>query len=603
MFGNTLKTRVLLALSALSLGPVLIIGIYTYFLAREAVLEQAHDHLTSTVRARHTMIESWLAERRQDINALAHLPILVQRMERRELNQRTDTRLLEGLLEATRAAGHPYESLTVYNDYWSVLARVRDRNHTEEEFLTETFKSGVENADDVYFDAAHLHELDQVGSHFGLAIRTDANKSVGYIVANLNLSESLTPLLMDRSGLGDTGKSYIIADDLQILTEPFATKQGIAFQSWASRVHLECRTQQGQDVRLYRDFLGNQVLGTSMVLPIQGWAVVVEVDSNEVMKWERILLSRVAVTLLIAIVAIVLASLWLSSVLGRPLASLAAVAHRIISGHTEERLGNMGMREADEVRLAVNRMLDELKLKEREIVRTATLATVGELTSRIVHEMRNPISSIRVNLQTICQASMPDSDCQELAEIAISQAERLEEMLNELLHYGKPLELHPEDITFRVLMEKSLSGVNGLAADKEVHIAVKDEIGDQTLRIDTEYFTRAMTNLLQNAVEATPAGKDVVVRAYAPDPPGGEIEIAVRDRGSGIPHEYRERIFAPFFTTKSRGIGLGLANVRRIVEQHGGGVVVDEAPDGGTVFSIRLPQSTTDRPEDDGGST
>ncbi|MCC6487909.1 MAG: HAMP domain-containing histidine kinase, partial [Candidatus Hydrogenedentes bacterium] len=348
---------------------------------------------------------------------------------------------------------------------------------------------------------------------------------------------------------------------------------------------------------------GNQVLGTSMVLPIQGWAVVVEVDSNEVMKWERILLSRVAVTLLIAIVAIVLASLWLSSVLGRPLASLAAVAHRIISGHTEERLGNMGMREADEVRLAVNRMLDELKLKEREIVRTATLATVGELTSRIVHEMRNPISSIRVNLQTICQASMPDSDCQELAEIAISQAERLEEMLNELLHYGKPLELHPEDITFRVLMEKSLSGVNGLAADKEVHIAVKDEIGDQTLRIDTEYFTRAMTNLLQNAVEATPAGKDVVVRAYAPDPPGGEIEIAVRDRGSGIPHEYRERIFAPFFTTKSRGIGLGLANVRRIVEQHGGGVVVDEAPDGGTVFSIRLPQSTTDRPEDDGGST
>jgi len=591
MFGNTLRTRVLLALSALALAPVLIIGFYTYFLAREAVLEQAYDHLTSTVRARHRMIESWLAERRQDISALAHLPILVQRIEGLELNRETDTRLLEGLLESTRAAGQPYESLTVYNNDWSVLARVRDRNHTEEEFLTATFKNGVENADDVYFDAAHLHELNQVGSHFGLAIRTDTNKSVGYLVANLNLSESLTPLLTDRSGLGDTGKSYIVAGDLQILTEPFATKQGIAFQHRANPVHLKCRTQQGQDVRLYRDFLGNQVLGTSMALPVQGWAVVVEIDSKEVMKWESILLSRVAVVLLIAIVAIIVASLWLSNVLGRPLASLAAVAHRIISGHTEERLGSMGMREADEVRLAVNLMLDELKTKEREIVRTATLATVGELTSRIVHEMRNPISSIRMNLQTICQASMPDSDCQELAEIAIGQAERLEEMLNELLHYGKPLELNPEDITFRALLEKSFAGVNGLAAHKHVRIVIKDEIGDRRLRVDSERLTRAIANLLQNAVEATPAGKNVIVRAYKPDRPGGEIEIAVRDCGSGIPHEYRERIFAPFFTTKSRGIGLGLANVRRIVEQHGGGVVVEKVPGGGTVFSIRLPRS------------
>jgi signal transduction histidine kinase len=591
MFGNTLRTRVLLAFSALSFTPLLIIGLYTYLLARQAVLEQARDHITSTARARHASIESWLAERRQDIFALAHLPILIQRVEGIDLERDADTRLLEGLLESTRAAGQPYESLTVYDSSWSVLARVRERNHTEEEFLTGSFKTGVENAQDVYFDAAHLHERGQVGSHFGLVIRTDGDKAVGYLVANLNLSKSLTPLMTDRSGLGDSGKAYIIGDDLQVLSEPFPSGERVAFDRQANPVHLECRAEQGRDVRQYRDFFGNMVLGTSMMLPLQGWAVVVEIDSKEVMKWERLLLTRVAVTFLIAIVAIILVSLWLSTVLGRPLASLAAVAHRIISGNTEERLGDMGTREANEVRLAVNRMLDELKNKETEIVRTATLATVGELTSRIAHEMRNPISSIRVNLQTICQASIPDSDCQELAEIAIGQAERLEEMLNEMLQYGKPLQLSPEEITFGELVEKSISSTGGLAEGRGVRIVVKDELGTQKLRVDCEHLTRAITNLLQNAIEATPSGTDVLIRACESEHRDGQFEIAVCDRGPGIPRECRERVFAPFFTTKSRGIGLGLANVKRIVEQHGGAVRADERPEGGAIFSIRLRQS------------
>lgn len=574
-------------MSALSLIPLVVIGLHGYRIARQAVLDQVRERITSTVRARYAMIDSWLAERHQDINTLAHLPNLVQKIEGSG-NYDVDVRFLEGLLETTRATGQPYESLTVYDRHWSIVAHERDGSHTEDEILSENFRSHVESSKDVYLDIAHLHESNQVGSHFGIAIRTEANEAVGYLVANLNLSESLSPLLMDRSGLGRSGKAYLIANDLEVLTEPFESGQPLAFKCRANPVLLECQTGGGEDVREYVDFFGHTVHGTSMTLPVLEWGVVVEIDRKEVMAWEKSLLIRTLVTLSVLVVAIVLASLWLSNLLGRPLSHLAAVVLRITSGNSDERLGAMGIREANEVGLAFNRMLDELKKKERQIVTTATLAAVGELTSRIAHEIRNPISSIKLNLQTISQSPSQDANCKELAQIAIGQAKRVEDLVGEMLEYAKPLAMTVEDVAFEDLMATSVQDVKRLADEKGVRLVFKDNLVHRKLLVDAEHFSQALANLLKNAFEASPVGSQVEVQAYELKNELWKYAIEVRDHGLGIRSDVRPRLFTPFFTTKPGGTGLGLANVRRIVDLHGGSVVAENGREGGAVFTIKL---------------
>lgn len=229
---------------------------------------------------------------------------------------------------------------------------------------------------------------------------------------------------------------------------------------------------------------------------------------------------------------------------------------------------------------------------ERALAQTASLARIGELTASIAHEMRNPLSSIKMNIRTIEQELGDVNPAfYELASIARDQSLRLEVMLNDLLSYGKPLTPHMGLTTFAKLLECSLVAVEQERLDRDISIEVIDNLASVPLDMDRELMTRALSNLILNAIQWSPVGGKVFVSSRLST--GIESRdlavIEVRDTGPGLNKTKQHRLFQPFMTTRKGGTGLGLANVRKIVEYHGGSVMGENHVLGGALFCVTFP--------------
>ncbi len=244
-------------------------------------------------------------------------------------------------------------------------------------------------------------------------------------------------------------------------------------------------------------------------------------------------------------------------------------------------------------RKKVEKTLRKIEI-ERALAKTASLAAIGELTSSLAHEMRNPLSSIKMNISTIRQQfKLTDPAFQELAAIAAEQSGRLETMLNDLLGYGRPLQLHFKAITFQDLLRDTLTAIAKEKKDKAIALHITDDSTSTNFQVDEELMIRALSNLLLNAIQWSPQGGEVSVscRLDAITPSQQQARIEIRDHGPGLNEAKMDRLFQPFMTTREGGTGLGLANVRKIIEYHGGSVEASNHPDGGAHFTITFPIS------------
>lgn len=318
-----------------------------------------------------------------------------------------------------------------------------------------------------------------------------------------------------------------------------------------------------------------------------------ETDGIEALGRLRGLMIRIAATGFAACLTALVVAVWISRVMGKPLKSLMQVACSIRGGNVEERLEQTDFAEAEEVRSAFNAMLDELREKQEHLVKAATQASVRDLTSSVVHEMRNPLSSIKMNLQALSRAVEKDGRHNELGEIALQQTMRLEQMLTDLLSFGKPVKLREARVPFGGLATAILEATADSAAKNDVRISMDNRLNGVALHVDKEQMCRALTNLIGNAIEAMPSGGTVSLKAQEI---AGEIELLVRDKGTGLSEEALQRAFNPFYTTKPNGTGLGLAYVKKIVELHGGTVMMKNRAEGGAVFRLVLPAASVSRP-------
>jgi signal transduction histidine kinase len=200
--------------------------------------------------------------------------------------------------------------------------------------------------------------------------------------------------------------------------------------------------------------------------------------------------------------------------------------------------------------------------------------------------MRNPLSSVKINLQALRKKVEGDTTYSELADIASDQVIRLEKMLADLLSYGKPLHLSPTGISFGNLAKEVLELVRQEATERSVSVKIEDEFGQKSITADPEQARRALTNLVSNAIQAAPQGGAVLINAKIIET--NKAIISVSDNGHGISETEKEKLFQPFFTTKEGGTGLGLANVKKIVEYHGWNISAENLPEGGAVFTILL---------------
>lgn len=337
----------------------------------------------------------------------------------------------------------------------------------------------------------------------------------------------------------------------------------------------------------WRDARGDPMLSAATAVPGTGFLLVVATPEGEPHALLGGYRTHALATALFAFLFAILLALSVAGRIARPFRLLARAAQRVAEGRHDLRVGGLPGREAGELAEAFDRMLDEIEKAHARIVGSATLAAIGELSSSVVHEMRNPLTSVKINLQALRKrmAAAGDPLHEELAGIALDQAQRLERMLSDLLQYGKPLALGLERIRFRDLADAAVDLVRPSFAERGILYRVEDRLLDRRLMGDRELLLRALVNLLSNAGHASPDGAAVTLTGRAE---GATLLLEVEDRGPGVREADRASLFRPFFTTRAAGTGLGLANVKKIVERHGGTVAHEPAAAGGARFVVRL---------------
>ncbi|MEE9614238.1 MAG: ATP-binding protein [Thermodesulfobacteriota bacterium] len=238
-------------------------------------------------------------------------------------------------------------------------------------------------------------------------------------------------------------------------------------------------------------------------------------------------------------------------------------------------------------RVVIFQDLTQMKAMEERLRRDDKLKALGELSTSIAHEIRNPLASISGSIQVLKKEMPPKGNMPHLMEIVLRETERLDLLISDFLLFARPASKTRELVDICEVIRDTI-GVFGNSPDA-VGIDMEDSLeGEMFVEGDRRQITQVFWNLFLNAARAMPDGGRLVVES-GPGAGAGSVEITVRDTGAGISAEDLSRVFDPFFSTRNKGTGLGLAIVHRIVESHGGSVVVESVVGEGAAFKLTLP--------------
>jgi len=238
--------------------------------------------------------------------------------------------------------------------------------------------------------------------------------------------------------------------------------------------------------------------------------------------------------------------------------------------------------------ILVQRDITEFKNLEKKLYNSQKLAALGQLSAGIAHEVRNPLSSIKMSLQILEKRMKPDGNDLKRFKIAQKEVEHLEELVNNVLVFAKPMEPKIESVDINKVLEQALALSEKIIKDKQIDIKLEArEI--PPVNVDVAMVTDTFVNIIRNAVEALEAGGHIRIyaRSIGSVPPA--VLVVVEDNGCGIEEADMPHLFNPFFTRKKYGTGLGLSQVLKIVEIHHGKLEIISEKDKGTKVCITLP--------------
>lgn len=225
--------------------------------------------------------------------------------------------------------------------------------------------------------------------------------------------------------------------------------------------------------------------------------------------------------------------------------------------------------------VAFARIVKQREALQVELERGRRLAALGTMSTVLAHELKNPLASLKGHAQLLSESVEKDAALHAKSERVVSEAVRLEQLLNDLLLFVKGGEVDRKPTDAAELLRSAAALVGQVKVETPPNVV--------TAQLDRERMSLALQNVLRNAVQA---GGEVEASL---EQDGAGIRYVVRDRGPGLPPGDEEKIFEPFVTTKTRGIGLGLAITRRIIEQHKGTITGKNREGGGAEFVIRVP--------------
>ncbi len=250
----------------------------------------------------------------------------------------------------------------------------------------------------------------------------------------------------------------------------------------------------------------------------------------------------------------------------------------------------------DEETLVIARDMTETKSLQRQIAKSEQLRVIGEMATMVAHDFRNPLSTIKMNLQILSQKTDVRADEKEHFELALGEVDVLEHLLSSILEYAKPSQVRLQATDIHDSLAHVLQQIQQELENSHIQLSLDLQSSFFMVKCDAEKIAQVWRNLFINAVQSMPRGgilNIVTEQIWQKDDP--EILVHILDNGCGMSKNVRKRLFDPFFSMRSGGTGLGLAIVKKIIESHHGSIDVVSEPDRGTEFLVALPLITNEQ--------
>jgi signal transduction histidine kinase len=450
-------------------------------------------------------------------------------------------------------------------------------------------KNGQPVTDRVTMSAIHVDEDLLPTSVFAIHLMR-LNEPFGWLGGEFNLEEMWR--MVDHIRIGDHGYALVIAPGGELIAHGDPDKKALVAKTMNMASHplmaaARAATADGMPVsREYVDGNGQAALGVAARITQLGWTVIVEQPTNEAYASATVLQRQLVVAISIALLVMISVGYLFGRSFINPILALKRGTQAVADGQLDTRVDIRTGDEFADLGDAFNTMADRLVQLQEDVKRQERQAMFGRIAAGLVHDLSHPIQNIGNSLRLLERDDL-DAESRDLFRRTIGrEIVTLKRFMDDLRHLAKPqpIERFAVDVTASVA-----EVVDSMRGEAERNgLTVETSYADGPLPISGDRFAlgRVYRNLLTNAIQATESGGRVSVTTARS---GDRIEVRVTDTGSGIPPERLSAIFDDFVTTKRRGLGLGLAISKRIVEQLDGTIVVESEVGRGTAFTLRFP--------------
>lgn len=341
-------------------------------------------------------------------------------------------------------------------------------------------------------------------------------------------------------------------------------------------------------------FEGQQKVAAFSSIPIMKWSLAVTIPAKEFRKEALTIRTRVvqvvAITLIFAVAGVTILSYFLL----KPVRTLAAATNRIAAGDLTHEIPIQSRDELADLTRSFNHMVKNLARIQNELVRSEKLISLGRLSAGVAHEIRNPLNAMKGAMVHLQRRRTSDPLICEYTGLVSEEIDRLNQFVTEFLYFARQSvpRTEPADLNKLILSTQTLFRRQAEKKDIRFYNRLDPEL--PIMEVDPNQLEQVLVNVLINAMDAISGGGDITfssrhIKHRHSSDSGDQVQVTVKDNGSGISDVHLQNIFDPFFSTKEDGTGLGLPLSLGIVENHGGTLEISSRSGRGTAVIILLP--------------
>lgn len=562
---NSIQVKIMMIFIILSTVLFVTVGFLFFKSTKEAINLSKEKEFITLAEETSNKIERYMFERYGDIQVMVNSPLLK--------NKEANNDLMNSYLDSVRNAYKAYDYILVTNLEGKVLAYSGNlkADNGYESFLGEVLKGKSFVSDFTYFQ-----DTKSYGVYYAAPIMDDEDKIKGAVVERMNFNAILD--IISNVRLGEKGYAFLVDSKGNYINHPFNSMEVI--KALNNSKYASFYTTHN-NVQYFSALYGINKYDTQK----NNWYVVVEEPVSEAYEVAYRLRTYTIIVLMISVAIVFVLVAILSRKIAMPIKNLVKETQNIAEGDMGQNINIQSKDEIGSLAESFNKMLEKL---EESVTRAKSLEALGALSAGMAHEIRNPLTSIKGYAQYIMSELNKDSELYSDMAVISSEVDRLNNIIDRFLAFARPNELKLEKCDINDIVKEVILLIKRDNTFDNIKLNIN--FGELPLiNADFEQMKQVILNIVINGVQSMPQGGELIISTLN-NKILSMVEIEISDTGQGISHENVKKIFEPYFTTKDKGIGLGLAICSRIVENHRGIIEVESIPEKGSKFIIKLPE-------------